>query len=73
MPNKGLFVDLDGVLADFDSYFEQCFGVRPNHDTYEPPGMWDKIRAHGKFYRNLPMMKDALELWRAVCMLHEFL
>lgn len=61
-----LFLDLDGVLADFDGHFEQIFGVRPNQDTYEPPGMWDKIRRYGRFYRDMPMMGDGLILWEAV-------
>ena len=63
---RQLFIDLDGVLADFDGHFEKCFGVRPNQDTYEPPGMWDKIRAHGNFYRELPLMPDAYDLWGGV-------
>ena len=67
-----LFVDLDGVLADFDKHFEDCFGVRPNQDTYEPKGMWNMIRAHGSFYRDLPPMVDALKFWNALrlCYLH---
>ncbi len=61
-----LFVDLDGVLADFDVHFERLFGVRPNQDTYDPPEMWDLIRANGTFYRDLPLMPDARVLWQAV-------
>ena len=58
-----LFIDLDGVLADFDGGYEQLFGVRPNQDTYEPPELWDKIRAKGDFFRRLPPMPDAFEFW----------
>jgi 5'(3')-deoxyribonucleotidase len=65
-----LFVDLDGVLADFDTGFELCFGVRPNQDNYEPPGMWDLVRNHGNFYRELPMMKDAHTLMRGLLVWH---
>lgn len=61
-----LFLDLDGVLADFDGYYEDQFGVRPNQDTYEPPEFWDCIRSHGSFYRDQPLMKDAMVLWNAV-------
>lgn len=68
---RQLFLDLDGVLSDFDGYYEQQFGVRPNQDTYEPPDMWDNIRKHGYFYRDQPMMPDAMDLWLGAKKLHQ--
>lgn len=65
-----VFVDLDGVLADFDGYYEKLFGVRPNQDSYEPPEMWNNIRAHGNFYRDQPMMKGAYLFWADIKRLH---
>lgn len=65
-----LFCDMDGVLSDFDGYYEQCFGVRPNQDTYDPPNMWDNIRKHGSFYRNQPLMVDAIHLWTEIKQYH---
>ena len=65
-----LFIDLDGVLADFDGHYEKCFGVRPNQDSYEPPSFWDDIRRHGSFYRTEPLMKDAMDLWWGAQKLH---
>lgn len=54
-----LFVDLDGVLADFDQHHENLFGRRPDgHDAD-----WEKITKHGFFYATMPLMKDARELW----------
>lgn len=63
---RKIFVDLDGVLADFDGHFEKCFGVRPVQDTYQPSNMWDLIREHGRFYRELPPFPDFLDLWNGV-------
>jgi hypothetical protein len=37
-----LFVDLDGVLADFDSHYEKLFGTRPNRRLGNEG--WAKIR-----------------------------
>lgn len=58
-----LFLDLDGVLSDFDTHYETLYGVRPNQDTYDPPELWKNIKKHGSFYRTQPLMRDALELW----------
>lgn len=70
MTIPSLFVDLDGVLADFDGYFESQFGVRPNQDTYEPPGMWDLIRKHGSFYRDQPPFPNTHQFWLSLLRFH---
>ena len=56
-----LFVDMDGVLADFDTGYEQVFGFRPSKadDNVD----WDAVRAVEGFYENLPPMSDLAELW----------
>lgn len=63
---RQLFLDLDGVLANFDGYYESQFGVKPDQDTYSPPEFWDCIGRHGSFYRDLPPMPDAHILWHRV-------
>lgn len=54
-----VFVDLDGVVADFDGYYESCFGVRPDRNQADPDGLWENITGHGSFYRSLPKLPDA--------------
>jgi len=61
---KLLYIDLDGVLADFDGGYEKLFGVRPDQDNYEPPDMWDNIRSQKAFYRDLPEMPGMHDLWK---------
>lgn len=58
-----LFVDLDGVLADFDGYYEKCFGVKPDQDNYQPKSLWKDVREHGSFYRDMTPMSYAVDLW----------
>ncbi len=62
-----LFVDLDGVLADFDGFYLRHFGTTLDRfSESDPPGMWDNIRSHGRFYREMPVMAGAYELWNGV-------
>lgn len=59
-----LFVDLDGVLADFDRGYELAFGTRP--DKTVDNVKWSLIEKTPNFYRDLPPMSDAHELWTFV-------
>lgn len=59
-----IFVDMDGVLADFDLGHEIVFGVRA--DKLADNVDWRKVRASPDFYLNLPPMADMLELWSHV-------
>jgi 5'(3')-deoxyribonucleotidase len=67
-----VFLDCDGVLADFDSYAETYFGMNPRE--YEAKvgsaQFWQELEAKGDFYRNLPVMPDARELYEGVKHLH---
>lgn len=63
--NRTIWVDLDGVLCDWIQGYVNIFGGDP---TIKWVGMnkvkWDKLdSAAPHFYRNLPLMPGALELW----------
>ena len=65
-----LYVDLDGVLADFDKGYEVTFGHRPTDKDLNSPAhdkvKWDLVRSTKDFYRNLPPMEDFEILWKGV-------
>ena len=63
-----VFLDCDGVLADFDAYALDYFGVPPRLAEKEMGSaeFWRRLEAKGDFYRNLPVMDDAFELFDGV-------
>ena len=67
-----VFLDCDGVLADFDTYAEGYFGMNPRE--YEKrmgsAKFWEQLEGKGDFYRNLPLMPDAMALFEGVKHLH---
>lgn len=72
---RKLYVDLDGVLADFDRDVEELTGKSPAEwkkkdgldnlpqHSHDDSAMWEAIHKHKDFYRNLKKMPDADELW----------
>jgi hypothetical protein len=59
-----LFLDMDGVLADFDRHHHNEIGHRPNKldDNVD----WKQVRQIKDFYYNIPPMRDAMHLWNTV-------
>lgn len=65
-PKFNFFVDLDGVLADFDrGFMEFCGSTLPLRETDRRAG-WEAIKRTPKFWANLPLMPGALALWDLV-------
>lgn len=61
---RKLYIDLDGVMADFDRYFVECFGVASS--TLDDPTLWKWINGHGNFFRNLPLCEGAIDFFNSV-------
>lgn len=63
-----LFLDCDGVLADFNAGVIAYLGADPNayQKRYGPGLFWKRLAGHGNFYGELHEMSDARELFDAV-------
>lgn len=63
---KTTYVDMDGVLADFEGYFKQLFDI--NSDSIEDRKMWELIENYGKskFFEELPWMSNGKDLWNFI-------
>jgi len=58
---RKLFLDLDGVLADFDRGVQAVTGKRP--EDLPTRVMWAALARHPDFYATLELMADARMLW----------
>jgi len=69
---RQLYLDCDGVLADFDAGAIAVLGMPPRkfEDRYGTRLFWKKLAAAPDFYFSLPLMRDAMELFEAVRHLH---
>ena len=56
-----VYLDLDGVLADFEKYYLDVFGHR--HDSVKDDVMWDNILSLPKFFEVLPLIDGAKEFF----------
>ena len=66
-----VYVDMDGVVADFDSHYEALTGVRcpPIEAPISPEekkAKWAAINGSGTFFLDLPLMPGAMFLWKAL-------
>lgn len=61
---KQIFVDMDGVLADFDTGYKAAFGDFGGKEADDVD--WDKVRETQGFYASLPPMPDFDILWVAL-------
>ena len=63
-----LFLDLDGVLADFNKGVKQTTGKYPHQ--LDSSKMWPKLRRAKGFFTHLSWTSDGQELWESTRHLH---
>lgn len=63
-----LYLDCDGVLADFDLAATRLLHMPPRQfeKRYGLPEFWKRLARHSDFYGSLPLMPDAMTLFNAV-------
>lgn len=64
-----IYVDLDGVLCDFDAQLDKLLGRHKDNDVNKDlgPEIWKKIeKAGAKYWSTMPWMPDGKELWDGV-------
>ena len=66
--SRRLYLDCDGVLADFDKGATALLGLPPKgfEKRHGPGRFWAKLASAPDFYFSLPLMADAMELYHAV-------
>jgi hypothetical protein len=63
-----IYLDLDGVLADFDRGAGSIFKMSPHEyeSKYGPGRFWKKLATTDDFYNTLELLPDAMDLYNAV-------
>jgi 5'(3')-deoxyribonucleotidase len=59
-----LYLDLDGVMADFDAHFPAMFGV--DHKSMLDDDMWSQINSHPSYFRDMPVCPGALNFFKSI-------
>lgn len=62
--SRKVYLDLDGVMADFDAHFPSTFGL--DHRSMADDAMWQTINAHPSYFRDMPPCAGAVEFFRDI-------
>jgi 5'(3')-deoxyribonucleotidase len=54
-----IYLDMDGVVADFDRAVQAILGGDTRVDQRYPESEWAKLRGHQRIYQDLPLCVDA--------------
>jgi hypothetical protein len=57
-----IFLDMDGVVADFDRFVIEELG-RPSDANADDPGLWEALKPYPHFFSVLQPTPYAFELW----------
>jgi 5'(3')-deoxyribonucleotidase len=61
---RKIYLDLDGVMADFDAHFPATFGL--DHRGMADNAMWATINTHPSYFRDMPVCPGAIEFFRLI-------
>lgn len=61
---RTLYLDMDGVVADFDRYAASTLGKNNNGKELWSQADWDILKTNPRLYRDLPKTPEADELYK---------
>lgn len=64
MSKRKIFLDLDGVMSDFEGHYLQLFGHV--HSSVKDGRMWKNIHSHDRWWVDMPKLKTHDILWAAI-------